>query len=229
MKWTQWGLAFGLMVALGGCAHRQPATLGDGIGNFEPEIKCASQAAPEQKVELEMVDTLMARDRNYAALAQLQKAVQNNVEYWQRYGQLLALTGDLSTSKRVFNIMREECDSGESYHGLGMVALKQGNLDESLANLEKAVRKLPASAAVRNDYGYALLLARDYTAAQRQLRTSLELQNGTGKVRQNLAVAYLLDGNEQGIKDLQEQYHFTDDELNHARGLAFQIAEIDYE
>jgi len=219
MEWNK-AVMMAAVLMIGGCASQTPAPVTSDLASFEPNIRCGADVAPEERVKLEMVDTLMARDRNFAALAQLQSSEQNNQEYWQRYGELLAKTGDLPRAERLFIGMRDKCDSSEAYHGLGMVALKQGKLDQSLALLEMAVNRMPASAAARNDYGYALLLKRDFPQAQMHLRTALELQNGNGTARQNLAVAYLLEGNEKGMKLLQTQYHLTDDELAFAKRLA---------
>ena len=223
MEWKKSGMMMGLALMLGACAHRTPAPVTSDIATFDPQVRCSADVDPEHRVALEMVDTLMARGKNHAALAHLQESMQSNQEYWQRYGQLLAKTGDLQRASLVFNAMRDKCKSGESYHGLGMIALKQNNLEKALGDFETAVNLSPASAAVRNDYGYALMLAGQYDKAQYHLRTALELQNGNGQSRQNLAVAYLLGQNQAGLELLQNTYHFTDDELAYAKNLAGQM------
>jgi len=223
MKWKTAGVVIGVAMLLGACANHSPAPVTSDISEFNPRVTCSTKVDPEHKVELEMVDTLMARGRNYAALAQLQGSLQRNQEYWHRYGQLLAKTGDLSRANLVFENLKEECDNGEAYHGLGMVALKKGDIDVALTRFEDALNRLPASASIRNDYGYALMLAGSYEAAQRHLRTALELENGNGKARQNLAVTYLLNSNQAGLDFLKTEYHFKDDELVHAEKLAAQV------
>lgn len=223
MEWKKSGIMVSMALMLGACAHRTPAPVTADVASFNPKVRCSADVDPEHRVALEMVDTLMARGKNHAALAHLQESVQSNQEYWQRYGQLLAKNGDLQRASLVFTAMRDKCESGEAFHGLGMIALKQNNLDKALGDFETAVNLSPASAAVRNDYGYALLLAGQYDNAQYHLRTALELQNGNGQSRQNLAVAYLLGHNQAGLELLQESYHFTDDELAYAKKLAGQM------
>lgn len=220
MEWKKSGMMVSMALLVGACAHRTPVPVTADIATFEPRVRCSVDVDPEHRVALEMVDTLMARGKNHAALAHLQESTQSNQEYWQRYGQLLAKTGDLQRASLVFNAMRDQCESGESYHGLGMIALKKNALPQALSDFEKAVNLAPASAAVRNDYGYALLLSGKYDQAQYHLRTALELQNGNGQSRQNLAVAYLLANNQAGLTLLQQTYHFTDDELAYAKDLA---------
>lgn len=223
MEWKTTGVVVSAALMLGACAGRSPAPVTSDLSEFNPRISCSADVDPEHRVELEMVDTLMARERNYAALAQLQGWMQSNQGYWHRYGQLLAKTGDLERADRVFTSLKNECESGEAYHGLGMVALKNGDLGLALSHFETALNMLPASSSVRNDYGYALMLSGEYDAAQRHLRTALELENGNGKARQNLAIAYLLSNNEEGLGFLKTEYHFTDDELAYAENLAAQL------
>ena len=57
---------------------------------------------------------------------------------------------------------------------------------------------------MRNDYGYALLLVGRYQDAAFELRTALELANGQGPVRQNVAVAYLLVDDTAGLAALTQ-------------------------
>lgn len=223
MNWKTTAVLALTLMAVSGCAQR-PADDNSSLGQrVLDSVNCAAKPAPEERVDLEMVDTLTAGDRYYAALAQLQRTPQRNPEYWHRYGQLLAQTRDYSDAVDIFGALITKCDSPEAYHGLGVLALKQGNVRSALANLENASKRLPASANVRNDYGYALLLVGDYGNAQRHLRTALELQNGRGPARQNLAVAYILAHDGAGLTDFQARFAFSESELVHARELAAQM------
>lgn len=205
-------------------ALREPAPRpGARHSDYRPRVNCSAKVAPEERVELEMVDTLSSRGRHYAALAQLQKTEQRNIEYWLRYGQLQARTDQLPRARAVFETLVDRCDTGEARHGLGMVMVKQNELQQGLTELQRAARMLPASAAVRNDYGYALMMAGQFEQARFELLTALELENGSGRARQNLAAAYLLSGDGAGLEHLKQTYHYSDDELNHARNLANQL------
>lgn len=245
MRSMKTALVVALAIAASGCANRPlngghtdampvPAPASERVveepvepapvrSDFRPKVSCSANVAPEERVELEMVDTLTARGRAYAALAQLEKTQQKNIEYWLRYGQLQAKTQQLQRARSVFETLADRCDTGEAHHGLGMVMVKQGDLQRGLSELRRAARLLPASPDVRNDYGYALLMAGRHDEARFELITALELENGAGRARQNLAAAYMLSGDSAGLERLQQNYHYTDDELEHARGLANQL------
>lgn len=212
-----------LVAFLVGCASQPNTSITSPTAELKVDVRCKIRVAPEERVELEMVDTLMARNQHYAALARLQNKPQQNQEYWGRYGQLLAKTDRLEQSETVFQQLFDKCASSEANHGLGLVNIKKGNLGAAIRYLETAVNQSPSSSQIRNDYGYALLLRGHYDLAKGHLRTALELNNGNGTARQNLAVAYLLSQDEQGMSMMKNVYHFTDDERNYADAIARQI------
>jgi len=214
------------VVMLVGCAGQPTETTSSGTVDTS-DIACQEAVQPEQRVDLEMIDTLMAKGRHYAALARLESKPMESIDYWLRYGQLLASTGKLDDAERVFRDMVSECEDGRSRHGLGMVLLKRNQVNAAITHLEAARSMAPASAQVRNDYGYALLLVGRYQDAAFELRTALELANGQGPVRQNVAVAYLLTDDQQGLEALKSEYGFTDDELAYARALQQQFGRVE--
>lgn len=219
------GRVWVVVAMLGGCASQPTEPTSVDVVDTS-DIACQEALQPEQRVDLEMIDTLMAKGRNHAALARLESKPMNAIDYWLRYGQLLASAGKLDAAEQVFRDMVAECEDGRSRHGLGMVLLKRNQVNAALAHLEAARSLAPASAQVRNDYGYALLLVGRYQEAAFELRTALELANGQGPVRQNVAVAYLLTGDEQGLEALKLDYGFSEDELNYAKALQQQFGRV---
>lgn len=191
-------------------------------------LTCATKVQPEAKVHLDMIDNLIADGRNHAALAELQATAMDSVKHWLRYGQLEARTGQLNRAESVFKWLANQCQAPAAWHGLGMVKVKDGELGEGLVALQKAASQLPADVSVRNDYGYALMKSGQYRAAIFQLRTALELNNGHGPARENLAMAYLLAGDKNGIALMQHQYKLTSGELNFAKKLlqGFEVTTI---
>jgi len=216
------GMVWGALVLLAGCAHQSvPETAPVTVD--VSAIACKDALQPEQRVDLEMVDTLMAKGRNYAALAQLESKPMGAIDHWLRYGQLLAASGKLDEAEQVYRTLANRCDDGRSRHGLGMVLLKRHEIMAALPHLERARSLAPATSQVRNDYGYALMLVGRYEEAAFELRTALELANGKGPVRQNLAVAYLMTDDREGLEALQSNYGFSEDEIAYAEKLSEQF------
>ena len=104
-----------------------------------------------------------------------------------------------------------------------ILLLKQDKVLRALHHLEIARERTPASAQVRNDYGYVLLMVGDYEDAAYELRTAMELGDGKGPVRQNLAVAYLLTDNWGGLEWMKKQYDLSSEERAYAERLAEQF------
>ncbi|SFL99553.1 tetratricopeptide repeat protein [Marinobacter zhejiangensis] len=207
-----------LGVMMSGCATtpvepREPAS--------EPlAVRCNANIQPEAQVHLDLVDRLADAGKPYAALAQLESESLSTPDHWVRKGRLLASTQQLQAAENLFRALAEECDTAEAFHGLGMVLLKSWRTEAGVTQLRIARAEAPSSGNIRNDYGYALLLNGDYEQAAYELRTALELLDGEGPVRQNLAAAYLLTNNDDGLRLLTERYGFGVDEIAHAQRLA---------
>ncbi|MDX1636193.1 MAG: hypothetical protein R3280_16260 [Marinobacter sp.] len=208
-----------LVLAISGCAVLQQAQGPDQA----LQVSCTQTIQPEHQLQLDAVDSLMARSQPYAGLARLESEGLETRHHWLRKGQLLAATGQLGEAREVFQALAERCQAAGGYHGLGLVYLKLGQLDQGLAQLEKARQLEPSSADIRNDYGYGLLLSGRDDKAVFELRTAFELADGQGGVRQNLAAAYLITGDRSGLKLMRDQYDFATSEYAHAKKLADEI------
>lgn len=211
------------LILLGGCAATPTAPITAGDRLKLTNVTCDASIQPEQQVELDMIDRLMGAGRDHAALAKLESKSLSTEDHWLRYGQLLASTGRLNEAENVFRALVGRCDTGRAHHGLGMVLLKENEVDDALMHLKIARERVPAAPDVRNDYGYVLLLVGHYPQAAFELRTAIELGDGKGPVRQNLAVAYLLTENHAGLQWLTQQYDFTAKEKDYAEKLADQF------
>jgi len=217
-------LALATTTLMAGCALHPPAP--DTATNRLAlvHVTCNTEIQPEQQVELDLIDRLMDAHQNHAALAQLESKPLATEDHWLRYGQLLASTGQLDQAQQVFQALVNQCNTGRAHHGLGMVLMKRNEIDAALVHLKIARERDPADSDVRNDYGYALLLIGDYQQAVFELRTAIELGDGQGPVRENLAVAYLLTNNDRGMQWLTQQHQLTDKERKYAEKLAAQFS-----
>lgn len=206
-----------------GCAMQPPLDQTASERLNLKNVSCDTDVQPEQQVELDLIDRLMKSGDKHAALAQLESKPLATEGHWLRYGQLLATTGNLKKAHAVFQSLVNQCHTGRAEHGLGMVLLKENEVDEARIHLRIARELDPADADVRNDYGYVLLLVGDYKKAAFELRTAMELGDGKGPVRENLAVAYMLTDNWSGLQWMQQKYDLTEKEKDYAKKLADQF------
>ncbi len=189
-------------------------------------VSCSQEVQPEHQMQLDLVDSLTGRSQPYAAMARLESEGLHTEQHWLRYARLLAATDQLVRAEEVFRSLVVACASADAYHGLGRVYIQRSWLEQGLEQLAEARRREPSSGNIRNDFGYALLLAGRGEDAVFELRTAFELVNGEGAVRQNLAAAYLLTGNKAGLSWLKENYDFGLEEYayaeQHAKGIGGQ-------
>lgn len=212
-------LLLAVLLAITGCS-----TMGASAGNDpQLQVSCTTTLQPEHQLQLDAVDAQMSRSQPYAALAKLESEGLATSQHWVRRGQLLASTDQVAEAEEVFQALATQCDSAMGHHGLGLVYLKRGKLNEGVGELRKARQLAPSSSDIRNDYGYALLLTGGYSDAVFELRTALELANGEGAARQNLAAGYFITDDRSGIAMLERKYDLSVDEVAHAEKLAARI------
>ena len=211
-----------LALTLTGCASMSNLVshTDDGLPG---RVSCSDRVQPADRVHLELVDSQSAEGRRYAALAQLESRPLAALPHWLRYGQLKAAVGELDQAEYVFRELVRRCGAGEAYHGLGLVMLKMENRGEGLGNLQTARELLPASANIRNDLGYALMLDGDYQGAERELWTALELNDGNGPARQNLLTNYFLMGEPDSLTSFIRSQKIPESEVQQAQALAASI------
>lgn len=212
-------LLLAISLAVTGCAAMNTTAV------EEPglQVSCTTTLQPEHQLQLDAVDAKMSRSQPYAALARLESEGLATEQHWIRRGQLLASTNQVAEAQEIFQALATQCDSAEGHHGLGLVYLKQGKLNEGTQALRKARELAPSSSNIRNDYGYALLLTGGYYDAIFELRTAFELANGQGAVRQNLAAGYFITDDRSGLAMLTHKYDLSKDELTYAEKLAARI------
>ncbi|MCH8542359.1 MAG: hypothetical protein LAT61_02190 [Alcanivorax sp.] len=211
-----------LGLALTGCASMSNLVSHSDDG-LPGRISCSDRVQPADRVHLELVDSQSAEGRRYAALAQLESRPLSALPHWLRYGQLKAGVGELDQAEHVFQQLVRRCGAGEAYHGLGLVMLKMENRGAGLGNLQQARQLLPASANIRNDLGYALMLEGDYEGAERELWTALELSDGNGPARQNLLTNYFLMGERDSLASFIRSQKIPENEVQQAQTLAASI------
>ncbi|MBZ0334192.1 hypothetical protein MARI_18740 [Marinobacter sp. JH2] len=169
------------------------------------QVNCSTNMTPEHRVELDAIDSMMNASENYAALARLEALSFQTQHHWLRWAQLLAKVEQLDYSEEVYQQIAETCDSAQAYHGLGIVYVKGGKIEEGLKALGTAKAKEPASADMRNDFGVVLMQGGFFGQAAFELRTAYELSGKKESMGRNMVAAYYLQGGEEAIAKLQRE------------------------
>ncbi|KPP97805.1 tetratricopeptide repeat protein [Marinobacter sp. HL-58] len=183
-------------------------------------VGCSTTLQPEHRVELDLIDSLMEGGEYYAALAQLESLSFETQHHWLRWAQLLAQVDQVKDSEEAFETIADKCESHEAYHGLGVVYVKQDKIQDALDALKTAKDMSPAVPDIRNDYGYALMIAGEYGRAAFELRTAYELAEGKGAVKQNMVAAYYLNGGDAALNKLKGTLGLSERDLKTGKQVA---------
>jgi tetratricopeptide (TPR) repeat protein len=98
------------------------------------------------------------------------------------------------------------CVAGNAYQGLGLLATHEGNVREAILQLQAASEALPIDPNIRNDYGYALLLADENEGALHEFLTAIELAPGNRQAAHNLLLLLYRMGEADKAGQFAEQF-----------------------
>lgn len=200
-----------VVALVAGCAALEPADNRDAaVAQGNLPIVCSNNVTPEQRVELDAIDDLMAQSENYAALARLETVPFSTQQHWLRWAELMAKVEQTDKAEDAFEQIVAACGSAEAYHGLGVVYLKANRVQQGLESLQQAKTLNPASATIRNDFGIALLRTGLYGQAAFELRTAYELSGKQQNVGRSMVAAYYLHGGDQILSRLQRETGLSD-------------------
>ena len=135
----------------------------------------------------------LAKGQNSRAIGYAERAVlasPNNAEYRALLGQVYVANGRFVSAERSFQDALElGNDNARNVVSLALSQIAQGKVEKAKRNLRANRRLIPAS-----DYGLALALAGDTKAGVDVLVEAIRQSDATVKTRQNLALAYALNG-----------------------------------
>ena len=178
----------------------------------------------------ELVHDMLAQGRAHAALAHLEELERQQgeldadqrllrAEAYYRIGETAAAAAD-------YRSLTDGPKAGQAWHGLGRIATPT-DLRAALQAFNQAVAARPTDAAVRNDLGYALLLAGRAADGCRHLYTAHELAPNQARVVANLLLCEGLRGRLQARERLLQVHGFSASEREqHAQQLVEMIATI---
>jgi Flp pilus assembly protein TadD len=197
------------LMALLVCATLAACTVPDqptGGQKNPPSSSCGGDLGAKGNTRLAAIQQMVDDNKPHAALAELDGLGERTpmtiflrAEAWRRIER-----GD--QARPLYTELAPTCLAGQAAHGLGLLAAREGRIAEGLQSLEKARNLRPTDAAIRNDLGYALLLDKQWDAAQFELLTAMELMPGDAKPMRNLVLLALAQGKPDAARRLIEQF-----------------------
>lgn len=193
------GLAM-LIGSLNGCAIPPGSPAGTQAGGA-----CGSDLNPTDNTRLAGIEQLLREGKPYAALAQLDALAAQRVRLPQvdlARADALRRIDRPDQAEALYRSLLASCLQGRAWHGLGLLQAQRGQQTDSIASLERARDLQPTDARVRNDLGYALLLAQRFDDARFEFLTVLELVPGDARGARNLVLLTLREGRLDKAREL---------------------------
>ncbi len=88
----------------------------------------------------------------------------------------------------------------------------RGDINQARLHMLKARRLAPASADIRNDFGFILLAHGDFRSAQREFMTAIELAPGHPVAVRNMVMSLILDNDTNTAKRMAKNNNITANE-----------------
>ena len=161
--------------------------------------------APDRELHRELIQTMLAQEQYYAALAHIQAAqAENGPSDELRYLEAEARRklGQYRDADALYSQLGNSRYAAEAAQGLGLSAAARGEFAIAVGHLRRAAQRRPADPGLRNDLGYALLKLGRYAEARPELSTALELESANPRARNNLVLLLLLTKDEAGARKL---------------------------
>lgn len=125
-------------------------------------------------------------------------------------GDALREVGYLERARAIYQNMLKTAPSAGAYHGLGIIASRQGDTTAALVALARANQLAPTSAAILNDLGYAQLLAGQLDDARLSLHKASELDPKNSRAGANLALLYVVIGQADKAQSIMNWYQLPE-------------------
>lgn len=155
----------------------------------------------DRQVHLDLIRRMLEQDQNYAALAHIeaQQRTGNDNELRLLEADARRRLGQTAAAQQLYAVLVNTPYAPQAYHGLGLI-VAQSNPAQSLEYLRRASALAPTNVELRNDLGYALILARRYPEALPELATAVELDPANSKSRNNLLLLMMLMRDEAAVQ-----------------------------
>lgn len=199
-SWLGWLLS---LLLLGACTT--PLRIERAIENGE--VPSANDGRSAQQVHVDLVRGMLAQKQYYAALAHVQELQRKRIGGDQLRvleAQARSKIGQTREAESIYQTLLGGRYAGEAYQGLGLL-YADSDADKAAAYLRQAVLRLPTNIEMRNDLGYALMMAGRYSEARPELATAVELDPQGTRSGHNLIILLILMRDEAGVRRIAAQ------------------------
>lgn len=174
-----------------------------------PVPGAAMTAGEESSLYLGVVDGLIQQKRYQAAiafLAKYQKTEPQTPKYFKLVGDALSGAGQHDQAIAAYRRLLKTAYSAQAYNGIGRAQSAEGKWAEAAQNFRLAAQTDPTNASYLNNFGYAQLKQNfrgpTLTPVVAELERAHELDPGSRIIRDNLALALAMSGNQTRLAAL---------------------------
>lgn len=173
--------------------------------------------AAQRQVHTDLIRGMLKQKQYYAAVAHIEAQAREsgtNHELRLLEAEARRRLGQHAAAQSIYRDLLRTRFAAEAYHGLGLTNVEV-DLRTAVWQMQQAVQRKPTDTDMRNDLGYALMLAGQHRAALTQLATAVELETGSGsaKARHNLIVLMIVTGDEGAVRKLASEAALSATEL----------------
>jgi Flp pilus assembly protein TadD len=167
------------------CAQWPPA-----LQNTEQSAPgvCEAGSTPTDNTRLAAIEQMLNDGKFYAAIAQLDALGNVSPKAQLIRADALRRIDKEKDAQALYTNLVGSCINGRAHHGLGLLAGRRGDQNDSIDHLMQARKALPTDSRIRNDLGYALLLADRLDDAQFEFLTALDLNPQDSLAARNLVL-----------------------------------------
>lgn len=194
-------MAFALLPALASLSACAPIGPRQHDAPVDPAV-CSAGLGPADNTRLAAIEQVLRDGKPYAALAQLDAMRSEASSVQLVRADALRRIDRSNEAAALYEQLLSGCQRAKAHHGLGLLLANQGKLPEALSHLQAARAAAPTDVRVRNDLGYALLLAQRTDEARFELLTVLDLSPREPRAARNLVLLTLREGRPEKAREL---------------------------
>lgn len=201
-------LGLGMLLALSGCSNSASPQ----AAASSPSGACGESLSAEEGVKLSLIRQQLQQAQYYSALAELEMLPERSLSTDLLRAYSYRKLGKWSLAAAIYHELQTTCLAGQAYHGLGLIAAYQDDLDQAMHWLTLAAKASPVTADIRNDLGFLLLITGQDERARDELLTALELNPEHPNAARNLWFVLLKNRQHRMADQLASRFQWQPNE-----------------